>query len=233
MALRYHLTIKDMQAEMRPRERLVQSGPQSLSDAELLAIVLGSGAAAMTALDLANRLLSELGGLRGLVGQDPFELQKVRGIGLAKAAQIKAAVELGRRLATLNGEQRPAVCSPTEAAALVMEEMRYLDREHFRALLLNTKNRLISIENISVGTLNSSSVHPRELFKTAIKKSAAALILVHNHPSGDPTPSKQDIKLTKKLVQVGDLVGIAVVDHVIIGDNRYVSLKAQGLLNCN
>lgn len=231
MAVEYHLTIKEMALELRPRERLSAHGAQSLSDAELLAIMLRSGTAAATAIDLANQLLTGFGGLRGLMDVGIDELQGVRGVGLAKAAQVKAAVELGRRAACRPGASRPVVRTPEEAAGLVMEEMRYLDREHFRALVLNTKNHVLAVDKISVGTLNSSAVHPRELFKNAIRRSAAAVVLLHNHPSGDPTPSPQDVDLTKRLVEAGEIIGIPVLDHIIIGDNRFTSFKAEGLLS--
>ena len=230
MAVEYRLTIKEMAAESRPRERLSAHGAEVLSDAELLAILLRSGTATATAIDLAHQLLTRFGGLRGLMEAALEELQAVKGVGLAKAAQVKAALELGRRAAGRPGDKRPAVRTPDEAAGLVMEEMRYLDREHFRAILLNTKNRVLAVERVSVGTLNSSSVHPRELFKNAIRKSAAAMILVHNHPSGDPSPSRQDLDLTRRLVESGEIIGIRVLDHIIIGDNRFTSLKAQGLV---
>ncbi|MBE0465934.1 MAG: DNA repair protein RadC [Candidatus Desulforudis sp.] len=220
-----------MALELRPRERLSAHGAQSLSDAELLAIMLRSGTAAATAIDLANQLLTGFGGLRGLMDVGIDELQGVRGVGLAKAAQVKAAVELGRRAACRPGASRPVVRTPEEAAGLVMEEMRYLDREHFRALVLNTKNHVLAVDKISVGTLNSSAVHPRELFKNAIRRSAAAVVLLHNHPSGDPTPSPQDVDLTKRLVEAGEIIGIPVLDHIIIGDNRFTSFKAEGLLS--
>ncbi len=229
MAVEYHLTIKEMAAELRPRERMVAHGVQSLSDAELLAILLRSGTVTTTAIDLANQLLSRFGGLRGLAGAGIEELQAVKGVGLAKSAEVRAAFELGRRVACRPGEWQPVVRTPEEAAGLVMQEMRYFDREHFWALVLNTKNRVLAVEKISIGTLNSSSVHPRELFKNAIRKSAAALILVHNHPSGDPTPSPQDIELTRRLFEAGEIVGIKVLDHIVIGDNKFTSLKLEGL----
>jgi DNA repair protein RadC len=228
LAVEYHLTIKEMTAESRPRERLAAYGAEALSDTELLAILLRSGTVTATAIDLANQLLVRFGGLRGLMDAALEELQAVKGVGLAKAAQVKAALELGRRAAGRPGEERPVVRTPEEAAGLVMEQMRYLDREHFRAILLNTKNRVLAVEGVSVGTLNASSVHPRELFKNAIRKSAAAVILVHNHPSGDPSPSRQDLDLTRRLVEAGEIIGIPVLDHIIIGDNRFTSLKAQG-----
>ncbi|MGB9905674.1 MAG: RadC family protein, partial [Desulfotomaculales bacterium] len=222
--------MKDMPSELRPRERLLKEGTRSLTDAELLAILLRTGTSRNTALDLAAVILANFNGLRGLVQASVEELSAVKGVGPAKAAQIKAALELGKRLAADSGEERAVIKTPADAAGLVMEEMRHLDREHFRALLLNAKNQVIGQEVISIGTLNSSAVHPRELFKSAIKRSAAALILVHNHPSGDPSPSREDVEVTRRLVEVGRLIGIEVLDHLVIGDNKFSSLKAKGLL---
>jgi DNA repair protein RadC len=226
----YHYTIKSMPPDSRPRERIAALGATSLSNAELLAILLRTGTPEYTVLELAAQLLSHPGGLRYLAEATPEELERHKGIGLAKAAQIKAAIELGKRLISLSPEARPVIKCPEDAAHLVMEEMRYLDREHFRVLCLNTKNQVLSIEMVSVGSLNSSIVHPRELFKTAISRSAASLILVHNHPSGDPTPSREDIEVTLRLVEVGKLVGIEVLDHVVIGDTRFVSMKQRSLV---
>ncbi|MGQ9823686.1 MAG: RadC family protein [Desulfotomaculales bacterium] len=222
--------MKDMPSELRPRERLLKEGARSLTDAELLAILLRTGTSRNTALDLAAVILANFNGLRGLVQASVEELSAVKGVGPAKAAQIKAALELGKRLAADAGEERAVIKTPADAAGLVMEEMRHLDREHFRALLLNAKNQVIGQEVISIGTLNSSAVHPRELFKSAIKRSAAAVILVHNHPSGDPSPSREDVDVTRRLVEVGRLIGIEVLDHLVIGDNKFSSLKEKGLL---
>lgn len=230
MSVEYRLTIKSLPEELRPRERLFRKGAATLSDSELLAILIRSGTFSASALDLAAYLITRFGGLRGLLDVSLEELCKVNGIGLAKATQIKAALEVGRRVAAAPAAARPVIRSPEEVAALVMEEMRYLDREHFNVLILNTKNQVLAIENISIGTLNSSSVHPRELFKAAVKKSAASLILVHNHPSGDPTPSQQDLDLTKRLMEAGEVIGINILDHIIIGDNKYTSLRAEGLV---
>lgn len=228
--VQYRLTIKDMPADLRPRERLLREGAQSLTDPELLAILLRTGTATSTALELAAVVLTHFNGLRGLVQASVEELSEIKGVGPAKAAQIKAALELGKRVATNAPEQRVVIKTPEDAAGLVMEEMRHLDREHFRALLLNAKNQVIGQEVISIGTLNSSAVHPRELFKNAIKRSAAAIILIHNHPSGDPSPSREDIEVTRRLIEVGHLIGIEVLDHLIIGDNKFNSFRARGLM---
>lgn len=224
----YRLTIKEMPEDLRPRERLQKMGAQSLSDAELLAIILGSGSQAESALDLASRILLAGEGLAFLANATMEELLMLKGVGVAKAAQIKAAVELGKRLATHRLEGKVSVSSPQNAALILMEEMRFLDREHFKVMLLNTKNHCISIETISIGTLNASLVHPREVFKLAIKKSAASIILAHNHPSGDSKPSKEDIEVTRRLVEAGKIIGIEVLDHLILGNGSFTSLKETG-----
>ncbi|KJS12344.1 MAG: hypothetical protein JL56_14710 [Desulfotomaculum sp. BICA1-6] len=226
----YRVAIKDMPVGLRPRERLLNEGPQFLSDIELLAIMLRTGSADASAMDLATGLLGHFGGLRQLLDASTEELSAFKGVGPAKVAQIKAALELGRRVAITTAWDRPSIKSPENAAALVMEEMRHLDREHFWALLLNAKNQVLAREVISIGTLNFSAIHPRELFKAAIKRSAAGVILVHNHPSGDPTPSRQDIEATTRLVEAGNIIGIDVLDHLVVGDNKFTSFKAQGLL---
>ena len=224
----YRLTIKNMPADLRPRERLREVGAGSLSAAELLAIILRTGTKDESVLELAHRILMDPRGLRFLAEAALDELCEIRGMGLAKAAQVKAALELGRRLACLDMELKPVINSPQEASVLVMEEMCYLDREHFRVILLNTKNRVIGIDQVSVGTLNASLVHPREVFKRAVQKSAAAIILVHNHPSGDPSPSPEDMQITQRLCEAGRIIGIEVLDHVIIGDHVFTSFKEKG-----
>lgn len=226
----YRVTIKDMPLETRPRERLLREGAGALTDMELLAILLRTGTATASAMELAAAILGRFGSLRALVSASAEELSDLKGVGPAKAALLQAALEIGRRIAGSGEEVRPVIRSPEDAAGLVMEEMRHLDREHFRALLLNTKNQVIAREVISIGTLNSSTVHPRELFKNAIKRNAAAVILIHNHPSGDPAPSSEDLAVTGRLVEAGRIIGIEVLDHLIIGDNRFVSFKAKGLL---
>ncbi|SFH33335.1 DNA replication and repair protein RadC [Desulfotomaculum arcticum] len=169
-------------------------------------------------------------GLRALAQMSPEELLNLPGIGIEKSIRLAAAFELARRMARLMPEDRPQIKSPEDAVALVMEEMRYLDREHFWSLLLNTKNQVLARETISIGTLNSSAIHPRELYKAAVRCSAAGVVLVHNHPSGDPTPSKQDIEVTKRLIEAGNIIGINVLDHLVIGDKKFVSFKARGLM---
>src|SRR5690606_8239081 len=225
------VVIRELPAHERPRERLLNEGAQALSNRELLAILLGSGAPGKSALTLADHLLRKAESLRGLARMDVEELREIKGIGLAKAAQIKAAVELARRIALEPGYLRTAIRHPGDVAKLLMDDLRNLDHEQFKLLMLDTKHRVIKIETLSVGDLSGTLVHPRELFKAVIKRSGAAVILVHNHPSGDPEPSADDIELTRRLAAGGKLAGIEVLDHSIIGDNTYVSLKQRGLLN--
>lgn len=225
----YSITIKDMPEPMRPREKLAARGETALSDRELLAIVLGSGTVNLSALDVANLLLVQYGGVRALKEISLEELTQIKGIGQAKAVSIKAAVELGVRIAR-DVQDKILIKSPEDVKNLVMEEMRFFDREHFRAIYLDRKGGVLAVEDISVGGLHSSIVHPREVFKSAVKRSAASLILVHNHPSGDPTPSSEDIEVTRRLIEAGTIMGIEVLDHVVIGEKRYCSLKSAGLI---
>ncbi|MHB8917806.1 MAG: RadC family protein [Desulfocucumaceae bacterium] len=228
--MEYHAKIKDMPADQRPRERLIREGARVLSDPELLAVILRTGSSNKSAVELATEVVSHFSGLKNLVAAGVEELSTIKGMGPVKAAQLKAALEIGRRLASVSESERPTVRGPEDAAAVVMEEMRHLDREHFCALLLNTKHQVVAKETISIGTLNTSVVHPRELFKTAIKRSASAVILVHNHPSGDPTPSREDRDITRRLQEAGSIIGIEVLDHIIIGDNKFVSFKDKGMI---
>jgi len=230
VSVNYRPTMKELPEDIRPRERLLNEGAEALSEIELLAILLRTGTRKVTALDLASLVMVRFKSLRLLVDATVEELSEVKGVGPAKASQVKAALELARRLSQFSDLPRPVIKSPDDAASLVMEEMRHLDREHFRALLLNTRNQVIGTDKVSVGTLNSSTVHPRELFRSAIKRSAASVILVHNHPSGDPTPSKEDLDITERLREAGKIIGIEVLDHIIIGDNRFTSFKAKGLI---
>ncbi|MBU7008738.1 DNA repair protein RadC [Peptococcaceae bacterium DYL19] len=228
--LEYRVRIKELPEDLRPRERLFRDGVEALSTVELLAVLLRTGSDSMNALDLAAMLLTKTGGLLGLVKSELEELYSIKGIGPAKAAQLKAAIELGKRLAFEVSDPRKAIKSPRDVFDLLKERMRYLDREHFTAVFLNTKHHVITIETVSVGNLNSSLVHPRELFKNSIKRSAAALVLAHNHPSGDPSPSAEDVEITRRLVEAGKLIGIEVLDHIIIGENGFTSLKEQGII---
>ncbi|XEC93182.1 DNA repair protein RadC [Paenibacillus tarimensis] len=225
-----NLVLRDVPSEDRPRERMMMLGAEALSHAELIAILLRTGTKQESAVHLAGRLLSECGSLRNLVDMSMEELTSIRGIGLAKALQIRAGIELGRRLSRSKQEDKLTIRSPKDAADYMMEQLRYLQKEHFVCLFLNTKNQVVAEQTLSVGTLNASLVHPREVFRAAIKCSSASLICIHNHPSGDPTPSPEDISLTRRLSEAGELVGIDVLDHIIIGDRRFVSLKEQGLM---
>lgn len=227
----YQVFIREMPADERPRERLARYGPEALATAELLAIILRTGTARESALGLANRLLSRFGSLRGIATASVEELSSVPGMGLAKAAQLRAAFELGKRLAMTGETPRPIVRSPADAANLVMEDLRHRDKEYFQAILLDTRNRVIGVTTISIGSLSQSVVHPREVFKEAISRSCAALILCHNHPSGDPSPSEEDAAITRRLVEAGKLLGMPVLDHIIIGQGSYLSLKERGLMD--
>lgn len=226
----YRPTMKDLPEDIRPRERLLKEGPEALSDTELLAIILRTGSREATALDLASLIMSRFKSLRMILEAAVEELCEIKGVGPAKASQVKVALELARRTSKYSDLPRPVIKTPDDAANLVMEEMRHFDREHFRAILLNTKNQVIGTDKVSVGTLNSSAVHPRELFRNAIKRGAASVILVHNHPSGDPAPSREDMDITRRVKEVGNIIGIEVLDHIIIGDNKFTSLKANGLV---
>lgn len=214
----------------RPRERMMAYGADALSHAELLAILLRTGTKSQSAVALATTVLQHCGSLRQLVDMSVDELTAIKGIGQAKALQLHAGIELGKRVARSKLGDTVIVKSPNDAAMYIMEELRYLKKEHFICLFLNTKNGIIAKETLSVGTLNASLVHPREVFRSAIRNSSASIVCAHNHPSGDPTPSPEDIKITKRLVEAGSLIGIEVLDHIIIGDGKFVSLKEQGYL---
>lgn len=231
MVINKSYTIKDLPESERPREKLSKYGVGSLSNAELIAIIIRTGYGDDTAIDLANRLLSiDSSGVKFLSHATMEELTTIRGIGNCKASQIQASIELGKRISRHGGEDKVKVNSPLVLVDLLMEEMRYLKKEYFKIAILDTKNQIISIENISIGNLNASIVHPREVFNIAIKKSANSIILVHNHPSGDPTPSTEDINITHRLLEVGEIVGIKVLDHIIIGDNKHVSFKQRNII---
>jgi DNA repair protein RadC len=223
--------ITDLAAAERPRERLAKLGPQALSSAELLAILLRVGVPGENAVQVGQRLLSEFKTLSGLHRAPFVELCNQHGIGEAKAAQIKAAIELGKRMSEEPAEDRPTVNSPTDAAALVAYEMSALEQEHLRVILLDTRNRVLETVEVYIGSVNSSQVHVGELFKPAIRRNAAALIVVHNHPSGDPTPSPDDVAVTRAIVQAGKLLDVDVLDHMVIGqgERNWVSMKELGL----
>lgn len=224
------MLIRDYPKEERPRERFLQDGPQSLSNQELLALLLRTGSKEESVLQLSNRLIKAFEGFRLLKEASVEELTEIKGIGEAKAIQILASVELGRRIHKLNDQDRYVIRSPEDGANYCMEEMRFLSQEHFVCLYLNTKNQVLHKRTVFIGSLNASIVHPREVFKEAFRRSAASIICLHNHPSGDPSPSREDIEVTKRLVECGKIMGIEVLDHIIIGEQKYVSLKEKGYL---
>jgi DNA repair protein RadC len=221
--------ITDLAVEERPLDRLERLGPQALTTAELLAILLHVGVAGENSVQLGQRVLQRFSGLSGLQRAAFEEVCGERGIGPAKAAQIQAAIELGRRLSLEVPEERPAIHNPADAAALLQYEMGALEQEHLRVMLLDTRHRVLSIHELYHGSLNSSLVRIAEVFKPAIRRNAAAILIVHNHPSGDPTPSPDDISITRAVVQAGKLLDIDVLDHLVIGGGRFISLKERGL----
>jgi len=223
-------TIHDLPVSERPRERLQRLGAEALSAQEILAVILGRGVSGESVMVTAQRLLSKFENLKGIAEASVEELSQVKGIGIAKAAQIKAAFELSSRLdGYAQAGEKTVVKTPEDVMGLVGKRLRAKKKEYFLALLLDTRNQLIKVAEISVGSLDSSIVHPREVFKEAISASAAAVIFAHNHPSGDAEASPDDIKLTKRLAEAGELVGIEVLDHIIIGGKKFLSLKREGL----
>ena len=225
----YHPMIKDLPADERPRERLTRLGAGALSSAELVAIILRTGVGGESALDVARRLIARYDGLPGLARATCAELMAEKGVAEAKTAQLKAALELGRRLLLITPEDRLTVRSPADVAQLLMADMAHLEQEHFRVLFLDTRNRLLGIETVYVGSLNASHIRVGEVFRDAVKRNCAAIIVVHNHPSGDPTPSPEDAEVTRQLVAAGELLDIEVLDHLVIGQQRFVSLRERGL----
>lgn len=224
-------TLKNLPIDERPREKLYKLGAKSLTNSELLAVIVRTGSKDDTAIDLSQKILTlDEMGLAFLAEVSLEELTSIKGIGLCKAAQILSAIELGKRIYSQTKKQNFKITSPLDVSNLLMDDMKFLKKEHFKIIMLDTKNKVISIENISIGTLNSSLVHPREVFTSAIRRSSASIILVHNHPSGDPTPSNEDIELTKRLTECGNLLGIKVLDHVILGYNKYTSLQERDIV---
>jgi DNA repair protein RadC len=226
----YHIRINELPASERPRERLKQSGVASLSNSELLAIILRTGTHAENVLGLANRLLVKFSGLPGLSRASFNEICNEHGIGQAKAAQIQASMELGRRSAYAQPEEKTTIRSPQDAASLVMSDMGVLQQEHLRVMLLNSKNHLISIHEVYKGNVNASTIRTSELFHNAVRENCPAVIVIHNHPSGEPEPSNDDIIATEHIVKGGKALDIEVLDHIIIGNQKYVSLKERGII---
>jgi DNA repair protein RadC len=225
----YRPTIRELPLDLRPRERLAYAGASALSTAELLAIILRVGGKGENVIRMAERLLTQFGGISGLAQANFDELCRQHGMGEAKTTQIKAALELGRRLMAAAPEERIQVRSPADVANLVMLEMSLLEQEQLRAVLMDTKNRILRVTTVYSGSLNAAVVRVGEVFREAIRANCASIIVVHNHPSGDPTPSPEDVRLTELFVEAGALLDVGVLDHVVIGRNRYVSMKERGL----
>ncbi|AWE08177.1 hypothetical protein DCE79_12585 [Lysinibacillus sp. 2017] len=223
-----NMKINDVHEADRPRERLIRQGAKSLSNQELIAILLGTGTKKESVLTVANRVLLNFEKLHNLKHATLEEMTDIKGIGEAKAVLLLASIELGRRLASKDLEERYTIRSPEDAASYLMQDMTSLQQEHFVCLFLNVKNQVIHKQTIFVGSLNASIVHPREIFREAVKRSAASLICSHNHPSGVPTPSPEDIDVTNRLYEAGKIVGVDLLDHVIIGDHQFISMKEKG-----
>ena len=221
--------IMDLHEADRPRERLSTLGPQALTNAELIAILLRVGVKGENAVAVGQRLLNKFSGLTGLHRAPFVELKKQHGLGDAKAAQIKAAIELGRRLTLESPEEKPSINSPADAAALVLYEMSALEQEHLRVMLLDRRNRVLETVEVYKGSVNSSQVRVGEIFKEAVRKNASSIVVIHNHPSGDPMPSPDDVAVTRAIVQAGKLMDVDVLDHLVIGQGKWVSLKERGL----
>ena len=223
------VTIRDLPAAERPRERLARLGAGALSSAELLAIILHTGVDGESALDLATRLLARYGGLAGLARASFSELVAERGMGIAKAAQLQAALELGRRVMQATPEERPTLYNPQHAAALLMAEIGHLEQERFCIIFLDIRYRVLGIQTLYQGNLTLTQIRIGEVFREAIRRNCAAIVVAHNHPSGDPTPSPDDIAVTRQLVEAGQLLGIEVLDHIVVGQSRWISMRDRQL----
>lgn len=222
--------IMDMPQNERPQERLLRYGADSLSNSELLAVILRTGTKNENVINLSQRIITAFNGINGLLEASQEDLMKISGIKEAKASQILSMAEMAKRFQTYRSGDSYKINSPGDAADLIMVELREFKQEVLKVLLLNTKNIVIGIHNASMGSLNSSIVHPREIYKEAIRKSAASIIMVHNHPSGDPSPSSEDLSATGRIKEVGKIIGIELLDHIIIGDGKYISLREKNLL---
>ena len=227
--IRYQARIHDLPSGDRPRERLRDAGPAAISNSELLAILLRTGGEKESALAMASRLLATFNGLAGLARSSFAELCAQRGLGEAKAAQIQAALELGKRLVAAQPEERPVIRSADDVARLLQGEMGLLDQEHMRVLLLNTRNQVLAANDVYRGNVHTAVVRIGELFREALRHNAPAIILAHNHPSGDPQPSPDDVAMTKQAIEAGELLDVEVLDHVVIAHGGFVSMKQQGL----
>jgi DNA repair protein RadC len=223
-------TVRDLPRQERPRERLQKFGPEALSAQELLALIIGRGIPKKSVMNIAQELLGKFGNIKAISQATIEELSQIKGIGLAKAAQIKACFELGKREELEPEPKDFDIKNPESVVKAIRSSIKDKAKEHFKLILLNPRNKIIGISTISIGTLNASLVHPREVFKDAIVHSAASVVLAHNHPSGDPEPSEDDLKITKKLVDSGKILGIEVLDHIIIAKNGFKSLANEGLI---
>ena len=225
------MNIRKLPISEKPREKLLKEGKGKLSNTEILAILIGSGTRQKSAMELATEIISmDSSGIKYLADCRPEELTAISGIGPCKASEILAAVELGKRLASIPAADRDIIKSSSDIADIFMEKMRYHKKEHFMSLMINAKGQIIEETEVSIGDLCSSTTHPREVFVDAVRRSAGSVIFVHNHPSGDPTPSDMDISTTKRLMEAGEILGIPVLDHIIIGDGNYISMKAAGII---
>ncbi len=221
--------VKDWPNNERPRERLIKQGSEALSESELLAIILRTGSANQNVVDLSKSILKKYD-LRDLSVATYAEINKFNGVSKAKACQLMACFEIGKRLASVSNVKKTYIESSDDIASVLFPELRFIKKEKFIGVYLDSRNSLIKMETISVGNLNSSIIHPRELFKVAIQLSANSVIIAHNHPSGDPTPSKEDIYITKKIISAGRVIGIPVLDHIIVGEDEYISMAEQNVV---
>ena len=229
---RYAFTVHDLPLEERPRERLQKLGAEFLSAQELLALALGRGVAGKPVMSIAQELIGRFGSIKGIAEATIDELAHIKGIGTAKAAQLMASFELGKRQSLEGGSlyDRYDIDNPRSVVKAIGASIRDKTKEHFKLIILNTRNKILTVAHISTGTISASLVHPREVFKEAIRRSASSVILVHNHPSGDPKPSEEDLRITRRLIDAGKIIGIEVLDHVIIGKDNFSSFKERGLL---
>jgi DNA repair protein RadC len=225
-------TVHDLPRQERPRERLQKLGPGALSAQELLALVLGRGVSGKSVMSIAQELISTFGSVKGISEATIEELAAIKGIGTAKAAQLKASFELGKRqeLEKESPYEAYDITDPQTVVRAIRSSIKDKVKEHFKLIILNTRNKIITIINVSTGTLSASLVHPREVFRDAIRYSASSVVLVHNHPSGDPEPSEEDLRITRRLIDAGKIIGIDVLDHIIIGKDRFTSFKEKGLI---
>jgi len=222
--------VREMPENDRPRERLEEVGPEALRDAELIAVLFRTGTKTMGAVALADALIAEFGDLRRLGRATLQELQKVHGVGRVKAIELKAALELGQRLARHGAGPRRKISGAADVADLLMYQFKEYETEHFKSILLNIKNEVLSVDDVSRGSVSETFANPGDVFRRAVREGAVAVIVAHNHPSGNPEPSSADLALTRRLAEAGEVLGISLLDHVVFGDNRYVSLKERQLM---